>query len=326
VERPGGDPEVTSLVAEDGRGKLLGFLGVTATPVILDDTPQTLAGIFPPVVDPDSPATVASFLLRKFLKGPQALTLSDAGHVKFERIWEALGGRIAPTASLRWLKVLRPATLGVASFSARNAAGRVAGPLVRPVAALADRVARRARPSLLGASASPYVGERLTPEAMVDVVARVHAGTRLRPAYRVDYLAWLFAMMSMIHEQGALEAWLVRATDGTPVGWWVAYLRPEGLSRVMVVDGFDRHLDGVVDHLFHHADAAGAGALVGRLEPRLRRVLVSRHVFLHGGGSLQMLHSDDRRLLDDALLGRLALGRLEGENWYWWAIVSRRVP
>ena len=99
LERPGGDPDVTSLVADDGRGAMLGFLGVTATPVVVDGQHRTLAGVFPSVVAPEASTTVASLLLRKFLAGPQALTISDGGHVKFERIWTMLGGGIAPTAS-----------------------------------------------------------------------------------------------------------------------------------------------------------------------------------------------------------------------------------
>jgi hypothetical protein len=36
-----------------------------------------------------------------------------------------------------------------------------------------------------------------------------------------------------------------------------------------------------------------------------------------------MVHAADPTLRDDALLGRLAFSRLEGENWYWWAITSQ---
>ncbi|MCC6309867.1 MAG: hypothetical protein IT345_03005, partial [Trueperaceae bacterium] len=108
VEYPSADADVRPLVAEDERGKLLGFLGVTAMPVMVDGEERTLAGIFPSVVDPEAPTAVAAFLLRKFLAGPQAFTFSDGGHVKFERIWELLGGSIAQMQSLRWVKVFRP--------------------------------------------------------------------------------------------------------------------------------------------------------------------------------------------------------------------------
>jgi hypothetical protein len=122
-----------------------------------------------------------------------------------------------------------------------------------------------------------------------------------------------------------LEATLLRTADGAPVGWWVAYLRPGGTSRVFALDGADRHLDAVVDHLFARADDAGVGAVIGRLEPRLRRTMAARGTFTHNGGSRQFVHARDATLRDDALLGRLAFSRLEGENWYWWGIEEARV-
>jgi hypothetical protein len=338
VERPGGDPDVPSLVAEDDDRRVIGFLGATTTPVLLDGAPATLAGVFPSVVAPDAPTTVATFLLRKFLAGPQALTVSDGGHVRFERIWEGLGGRVAPTASLRWIKVLRPASLGAGAVLGRRGWGRATAPAWRPVARGADALARRARPWWFGtlqvdeggvrkAPRPPLAlaAEPLTPETFVDALERVHARARLRPAYAPGYLAWLFDAMGRVPGQGTLEATLLRTADGAPVGWWVAYLRPGGTSRVFALDGADRHLDAVVDHLFARADDAGVGAVIGRLEPRLRRTMAARGTFTHNGGSRQFVHARDATLRDDALLGRLAFSRLEGENWYWWGIEEARV-
>ncbi len=82
-ENPNKDPEVTPLVATAEDGGMLGFLGVTVTPVLLDKKRGTLACIFPSVVDPNAPTTLASFLMRKSLAGPQVFTFSDGGDVKF---------------------------------------------------------------------------------------------------------------------------------------------------------------------------------------------------------------------------------------------------
>jgi hypothetical protein len=323
VERPGGDPEVVSLVAEDEGGEMLGFLGVSPTPVLLDGREATLAGVFPSVVAPEAPGMVATLLLRKLLKGPQALTLSDGGHVKFERIWEGLGGAIAPTASLRWIKVLRPTRLVTSRLIEPRWAGRVLAPVWRPMAAAADAVARAAAPARLRPDTDrPLPSEPLEPEGLIEAVDRVHARARMRPAYAPAYLRWLFDAMSGIRSQGTLARRLLRDDDGRPVGWWVAYLHPGGVSRVFALDGAPAHLGSVVDDLFAAGDAAGVGALIGRLEPRLRRPLAARRTFAHNGGSLQMVHARDASLRDDALLGRLAFSRLEGENWYWWRIVS----
>jgi len=325
-ERPGAVPEVTSLVADDGAGKLLGIAAVMPTPVLVDGKVQTLAGVFPSVRDPDAPPSVASFLLRKLLAGPQVLTFSDGGHLKFERIWHLLGGHIAPTASLRWLKMFRPVRSLTASRAYRGAIRCPTTPMLRPGADAADWVARRVRPAWFEVRDTAFTGEPLEPEALIEAMAIVHARTRLRPLYTPTYLRWLFAEMARIREQGTFEANLVRAPDGVPVGWWAAYFNPGQLSRVFALDAGARHVDGVVDHLFARAADARVGGLTGRLEPRLRRSMATRGTFTVNGGSLMMVQGRDPSLVDDALLGRLAMSRLEGENWYWWAIVSREVP
>ena len=319
VERPGGDPDVPSLVADDGAGRVIGFVGATTTPVVIDGVPATLAGVFPSVVAPHAPTTVAAFLLRKFLAGPQAITVSDGGHVKFERILEALGGQVAPTASLRWVKVLRPVSLGAGSVLGGRGWGRASAPVWRPLARGVDAVARRARPWWFGTAwlddggvrkvptpPQTLVAEPLAPAAFAEAVESVHARSRLRPAYDPAYLTWLFDAMARVSGQGTLEVTMLRTEAGAPAGWWVAYLGPRGTSRVFALDGSDRHLDAVVDHLFARADAAGTGALIGRLDPRLRHPMAARGTFTHNGGSRQLVHARDASLRDDALLGRLA--------------------
>lgn len=326
-ERPDSDPDVSSLVADDGRGKVLGFLGITTTPVLIDGTSQTMAGLFPPVLDPDASTTVASHLLRRFLGGPQAITCSDGGHIRYERIWELLGGCIAPLASLRWVKVLRPSRLGAERLLERGPTWNRLGNVLRPLAGGGDWLARRAGTVWLRAGEAAYSGEVLTPAGFIEALEHVHPRSRLRPLYSERYLAWQFAEMAKITEQGSFEATLVRAPDGGIAGWWIGYVNPGGVSRVFALDGFDRHMEGVVQHLFARADAAGVGALMGRLEPRLRRSMARSGTLVYNGGSLKMVHTKtDARLLDDAILGRLAFSRLEGENWYWWGIVSRSIP
>ncbi len=340
VEDPNVDDEITSLVAEDADGAFLGFLGTSVMPVTVDGEERKLAGIFPSVVAPEASTTVASLLLRKFLAGPQALTFSDGGHAKFERIWETLGGGVGPIQSLRWVKLFRPNQLGLGMLARRRGSVRIAKPVLQPLAAGADSLGRRVLPARLTAAAridansekrvstshGDYRSEELTPALLAELSPLFHTRSRLRPQYNEAHSTWQFSEMRKITEQGTLQTRLVRARDDSPVGWYVYYLRPGGLSSVYAIEGLDRHLPGVVDQLFLEADAGGAGALTGRMEPRLRRSMRERGALVHNGGSLQLIHSRDKRLLDDALLGRVGFNRLQGENWYWWAIASATVP
>ena len=335
AEHPNRAEGITSLVAEDDDGAMLGFLGVSVTPVSVDGEPATLAGVFPSVIDPErASSAVASLLLRRFLAGPQAFTFSDGGHEKFERIWESLGGRIAQLQSLRWVKLFRPATVAVDAFT--DGSRRPLRPVLRPLAAGGDWLARRTVPQRLRSLPPRAAHERrpqarllsepLDAPAVVAVCEELHRGMRLRPRYDASYLQWLFTAMASIVGQGAFTARVVRDPAGGVAGWYVAYLRPGGVSRVFVLEAHPRFVEGVIDELFTRAEEAGVGALIGRLGPRLRRPMVARGCLVYGGGSLQMLHARDAGLVDAVELGRVALSRLEGENWYWWAIVSERVP
>lgn len=319
ADHPVQDDQVAPLVAEGDDGSLLGFLGATVTPIRVDGRDERMAGVFPSIVDPDlAPTTVATFLLRRFLKGPQAFTISDGGHVRFERIWERLGGRIDPLGSLRWVKALRPATLGTGMLG-----GGLARSSLSPIASGVDWLARRGVPARLRARASELEDEPLTPGGLVEVMAELRHDTRLRPAYTEAYASWLFREMSRIGGQGEFRARRVLGARGGWVGWYVYYLKRGGESRVFALDAREDALGDVIDHLFASADAGGAAALIGRMQPRLRRPLTERGCLVHSGGSLLMVHAKDPSLMDDALLGRLAFSRLEGENWYWWAIADR---
>lgn len=326
VEYPSVDTAVRPLVAEDERGKLLGFLGVTAMPVMVDGEERTMAGIFPSVVDPEAPTTVAAFLLRKFLAGPQVFTFSDGGHVKFERIWELLGGSIAQLQSLRWVKVFRPGAVGLGAAAGHSRALRTLAPLLGPVVRGGDVAARRAaRSRLTGQPVADYSSEPLTPAALARHAPELLGAARLWPKYGEAHVAWQFDQMARIVEQGEFRARLVRH-GADVVGWYVYYLKRGGVCRLFDLEAEPRHLEAVVGQLFAEADEDGAGALMGRMEPRLRGPMNRHGALVHNGGSLLMVHSKDPSLVTDALLGRLAFSRLQGENWYWWAINSRVVP
>ena len=331
LEHPSRAEGVNPLVAVGSAGALQGFLGVTVTPLIVDGRPETLAGVFPSVLAPDAPTAVASLLLRTFLAGPQALSFSDGGHVRFERIWETLGGRIAQLQSLRWVKLFRPASVGAEAVT--GGSRRVLLPLIAPLAAGVDWLARlmarerltgeppRALPA--GRPSLRLTGEPLTPPTLLEANGLLHRGLRLQPEYDDAYLTWLFAEFARIRGLGDLRATLVRDPSGGIAGWYVAFLNPQRVSRVFALEASGRHLDAVVDHLFAQADAAGVGALIGRLTPQLRRPMAARGCLIHAGGSLQMVHARDQTLLDDVELGRAALSRLDGENWFWWDIANR---
>jgi hypothetical protein len=320
LERPWFDSEIPSLVAEDDAGRLLGVIGSTVSRFRYRDRPVRLACVMPPLVDEAlAPTTIASFLLRKYLSGPQEVTISDGGHPKFERIWETLGGEIAHLQSLRWIKVFRPLTLAL------EAAKRPSLRRLKSISQPLDRLLARAKRLGLAPPTSPLSSEPLTPERFVSLLPVARQSYQLTPDYDAAYLAWLWAEMGAISSQGELQTATVME-GGRALGWYVYYLQPGGISRVMHLAAAKNRMEQVLDHLFAQAQAGGSAALLGRLEPRLRRPLAERRCLYSDAGSLLMLHSRDPALSHAILAGQALLSRLEGENWYWWGIISPTVP
>ena len=64
------------------------------------------------------------------------------------------------------------------------------------------------------------------------------------------------------------------------VGWYVYYLDPGGLCRVLQVMTRERHSELVVGELYRDAFAGGAAALYGRLEPHTSEAILRRGALL----------------------------------------------
>ena len=329
AEHPFADLEVPSLVATDDDGKLVGFLGVMVTPVEVDGKPGRLAGIFPPVLDPEgAPTTLAALLLRRFLAGPQDFTFSDGGHPKFERIWTSLGGEVAPLASIRWIKLLRPVELMAGARIERPWLRRV----LQPVARGSDGLLRRGVPGFLTAAPIPLPGGRsaashhkiitrqVSANEWEEAAASLRSEARLRPCHTPDLIAWLTHEISSVERLNPVQLGVAEDEYGSVVGTWFTSVPVGDLARVFSLSAKPRWSGEVVNAMLADAEAGGATAVMGRLDPVFRRAITDARCLLHAGGSLQLLHARDRTLLRDALLGNVAFSRLDGEAWSWWAI------
>src|SRR5207247_934909 len=144
LDNPSRDVRLSSLVCEEGGGRIVGFLGVVPRGMSMNGE-RLLAAISSQfVVDPAGQAgLVAVRLAKAFLDGPQDLSISDEATDVSRRIWEGLGGTTSLLHSLHWTRPLRPARLALSLLRNR---GRVApfavaaGPLARIVGALATRI------------------------------------------------------------------------------------------------------------------------------------------------------------------------------------------
>src|SRR5688572_32892498 len=90
---PWTDAEIPSLVYQDERGGLLGFLGSHVRRARLDGRLIRVAYGSQLVVDPQARArAVGAMLFRTHLQGPQDATLTDGANEIVRRMWGASGG------------------------------------------------------------------------------------------------------------------------------------------------------------------------------------------------------------------------------------------
>ena len=307
LDHPWADPELPSLVYEDQGKGIVGFIGSHPRRLRLGDRELRLGCSGQLVAHPDFRRKgIGALLLRRYLAGPQDLTITDGATDTVRAIWEALGGRTNTLASIGWVRVLRPASYAVARLAARRGRVRTAGALL----GLADRIVGRplAPPEPEGSS------EPLEAEALIDGLESLQGDFRLRPAYDPKFLGWLFAELAAVRSRGELVRRFVRAADGRPAGWYLAYILEGGNSEVLQVASTPEDAALVLDQLIGHAHERGSAAVQGRVEPHLYAALRKRRC-LFQRTEWALVHSRDADVRATLACGRALLTRLEGEWW-----------
>jgi hypothetical protein len=307
------DPELPSLVYVDEHGQVVGFIGSHVRHMTFKNR-HIRAALSGQLVS--HPAVrgraVGTLLLRKYLNGPQDMTLTSAGG-ETTRIWRALGGSIAHLNSISWM---RPLHWRAAGELALDRAGRAAWkPIARPVLSLGQVVANRFSVTDLTVPEPSTRAEMLTPRAVLDHLPSITDHLLLRPLYDEVFLEWLFQEMAEVTALGTLTRSLVRDQRGRVLGWYVAYFKLGGIGQVMQIAARERDIGTVVDHLFRHAREDGVAILSGQLEPPLFEPLSQRHCFLHRLSGNLLVHSRDPEIVGSILLGQALLSRMDGERW-----------
>ena len=140
---------------------------------------------------------------------------------------------------------------------------------------------------------------------------------RLVPGYDEQFLAWLFRELAVSRVRGEARFHLVRSR-GAVVGWYVFYLEPGGLCRVLQVMTRERNSDLVVGELYRDAYAGGASALYGRLEPHTSEAVLRRGALLRPNSARTRAHAPQRRR------GRAPARRIRAQLARRRALVTRR--
>jgi GNAT superfamily N-acetyltransferase len=323
IDCPWADPSIPSLVYEDSDGKIVGFIGSHARRLRIDGRPIRMGCSGPLVAAPEARNRgVGALLLRRYLAGPQDITITDAATDTVRRMEVGLGGQVLVHASIGWTKVFRPGAALASWLSHRHRwpmLARLVG-LVAPVLDAAAPMLDSAAPGRLRRRAGLVQAQPdaqavpLTVDALLEQMGNAARTLRLHPDYDAEYLHWLFSELEAVDFRGVPVRHLVYDRSGRVAGWYVYYLTPGGIAQVLQIAAPTGSADLVLDHLFWHAANGGAAAVQGRIEPALLGPLRS-HWCLLSRSQLALVYTEDQILL--GLLGspKSLLTRLEGEWW-----------
>lgn len=313
-DHPWADPELPSLVYEDERGRVAGFLGVIPRPLLFQGAPIRAAVATQLMVASESRGLVGRRLFRAFLAGPQDLSLSDTANDAARLLWESLGGSVSVTHSLTWTRALRPYRHYASRASSGGLARRLASLAARPLLAVADACAARIG-GPFRQQVPPGATEPLDPAVMAATLARLVGPRALRPLYEDGSLGWLLEQAADKRQFGELRQRLVRGPRGEVAGWFLYYCDDGGVGQVLQVAAARSGQALVLRHLFYDAWRGGLAAVAGRVEPALAAELGAQRCRFERTGPWMLIHSQRTEIMHAIVCGAAFVSRLEGEWW-----------
>ncbi len=310
---PWADDALESLAYEHD-GRLIGCMGVMPRRMVFNRQPILAAISHNFMVEPECRTTLAGVhLLQRFFGGPQELSLAEGNRLS-RRVWQGLGGATSWFYSLRWTRPLRPVGYVLHRLRNRSGLGLLAA-AAQPCCRLADAVLRRMALSPFHRASAHTLGDDLDNETLIKQLPAFAGDRPLRPDYDDRSLTWLWEILRRRQGHGVLRKHVVRNTQQTIIGWYVYYLKPDGVSEVLQVTARPDSAVDVLDHLFDDAEARGALAVSGQLDPALMEPLSDRQCFFHHGGSWLLMHARRPELLRAMDRGDAFFTRLDGEWW-----------
>jgi hypothetical protein len=313
---PFSDKTLPSLVYQNERGRVVGFLGILRRWMSLDGRPIKVAVGTSLVVDPNSRSTMAGLkLIAYFLSGKQDLAMTDTANQVTQQIWTRLGGSTASLYGMHWSRPLRPALYAVYAVS-QFGRGPLTGAFTlgcKPVCRLVDAIAARMTSSpFLRQRPSSLSEEELTAETLLACLHDFPEPHLLRPEYDRDSVSWLLDFMERMNAYGSLRTVLLRNRESKIIGWYMYYVKAKGVGQVVQVGASPSSVDVVLDHLAYDAWTHGAIALHGRVEPHLSQKLSGKYCFYFLGNRL-LVYSHNPELARQIQSGSAFLTRLDGE-------------
>ena len=310
------DQALPSLVYENHKGKIVGFLGVVPRRMLVRGRPIQVAFGSNFVIHPDSRSTLAALhLVRAFLSGKQDLSMSDSANDLTRKLLTGVGFHTALLYNIYWSRPLRPSLYAMYAMSRlkTTALSQSLRYACRLSCSVVDLIAAKVARSSFGQGGPTISEEELDIDTLLACLSEFSSGRALRPEYDRYSLNWLLGFMGEMRARGQLRKVALRNKERKLIGWYVYYIRRGGIGEVVQIGANSYSRSIVLDHLFYDARRHGAIALHGRLEAQLEQDLSDKNCFFYRRGDWMLIHSHEPELLQIIQSGDAFLTRLEGE-------------
>jgi hypothetical protein len=311
-EHPWHDPALASKVFV-ADGAVRGFIGILPLRLAFRGATLRAAVASSLMVDnPQENPLAGARLFRAYLSGPQDVSLSDSANAVSRGMWERLGGKIAPSESMEWVRPFRPFATALAL------AADFVPPLrfALPLASLGDGIVGLVDGDLLRvlpADTAVHDSEA-SDEELIRLIPELASAYEVRPAWDAATLRWMLAHAADKNRHGPMVRRIVRGKDGHPLGCYIYYGRRGGIAWVLQLLANRDTIGSVLDNLLASAFARGCVGVRGRSQARLLDALQRRHC-LFFQRSATVVHSHDAELVAAIRGGEALVTGLSGDAW-----------
>ena len=315
-DNPWFDPELPSLVCERPGGRIEGFYGAMPRPMIYKNRPVRAVAasnfwVGGEVRGAGNPL-IAIKLMKRFLDGPQDLSVANGAAWPSRKIWEACGGVAVPLYSFDWLRPIRPARalLELADFQGDRTTPRG----LRRIAAAADLLGVRLFRKYLPTE-GPYSLHPLDSHRAVGMVARA-PGFELRPQYDEASFGWMLEMCQRSGVGNGIRAAMVRGQPkGDEIGCFVYLQHKERVGQVVQLIAAPGHLATVLRAVIADASDQGMVLLRGEVDPAADLQAYRDTACLVNTGRWMLVHARQPALIESFVQGKARFTSLDGERW-----------
>ncbi len=306
-------PGISSLVYEENDGRVTGFLCVVPRHFSFNNQTITVAVGQHLMVDRTALASVQLF--KKFLEGPQDLSITDMAIELAKPIWGRFGGTTIYTHSIYWRRILRPLSFA-SSFLKKEKSTSHSFTNTNPLWTMLDSIVNQIPSKMLHFKLPNVISEELTTNEFLLNLHNISKEKKLFPVYTADSLNWLFARLTEEKRFGEFQKTLVRDSDNQILGWYLYNLKPMGRSEVLQIIARKDSINTILDHLFYNAWEKGSIELCGRLDPQFTKEFGQKYALFMPGRNWMLAHSKNPELIDALHSNEAHHTRLEGDLWF----------